>query len=347
MQGYYRYDEALQTDVPGIDSFQGRVVHPQFWPADLDYTDKRVVIIGSGATAVTMVPAMADKAQHVTMLQRSPSYLLSTPSEGTFERAIRHVFPPRWQHRLIRWKWLLVGHVFVAFCLWFPRRARAYVRAATRKELPPGMSIDPAFNPAYTPFQQRLCFCPDADFYAALRAGTASVETGTIAAVSARGIRLHSGRELPADIIATATGLALQVGGGVRLRVDGAPTTPAGRFVWNGALLDGIPNLAFVVGYVDASWTLGADATALLVCRLLRRMRADGARLLVPRMPPADRAVVRDRPFLRLSSTYIQRSSDLLPKHGDRAPWRPRRWYVVDLWTAWFADLGRAMQWTR
>lgn len=346
--GYYDYQEGLRADISGIQNFQGTVVHPQFWPADLDYVDKKVVIVGSGATAVTLLPAIADQAAHVTMLQRSPSYIMSVPSEDAVEKTIRFLCPSGLAARLIRFKWILVPFLLVSFCHRFPGAARRAMRSATRKQLPPGTLLDPDFNPRYYPWEQRMCMCPDGDFYASLRSGKGSVKTGVIEEVTSTSIRLQSGEELPADMIVTATGLKLCVGGGVELVVDGASFHIPDHFMWNGAMLEGLPNFVFAFGYVDASWTLGADATAQLTCRLLREMARRDVSMIVPRQSVRDKTRgLKEVPFLNLSSTYVREGKADVPKVGDQAPWRRRSYYWKDILVAWWGDVDTGLEWSK
>ena len=344
--GYYDYDTPLQTTIPGIDSFKGPVVHPQFWPRDLDYEDKNVVIIGSGATAVTLLPSMAKTASHVTMLQRSPSYLLSTPSEDGLEKLIRRYCNEYWQHRLIRFKWLVIPFLLVNFCHFFPTLGRKLFRSAIAPQLPPTMSMD-HFSPKYNPFEQRVCFCPDADFYKALRKGKGSIETGVIDTVTADSIKLTDGKELHPDIVVTATGLKLQIGGGMRITVNGAEIKPGEKYVWKGVMLEDVPNLAFVIGYVDASWTLGADATAQLICRMLNTMKKESALEIIPRRSEQEKQKMRETPLLGLTSTYIRKARDVVPKTGDIGPWRARSYYFKDILIAWFGDIKGGLEWIR
>lgn len=345
--GYYNYDEPLKTVIPGIDNFQGTVAHPQFWPQDLDYTDKNVVIVGSGATAITLLPAMTDKASHVTILQRSPSYLLSTPSEDGLEKAIRKYCNERWQHKLIRWKWLIFPFLIVNFCYYFPARAKKLFMAATKPQLPAHIAQDPHFTPSYNPFEQRVCFCPDADFYKALRAGKGSVETGIIDTITSDTIKLKSGKELHPDVIVTATGLKLRIAGGIKVNVDDKPYNVPDNFVWKGVMLENLPNCAFVIGYVDASWTLGADATAQMVCRILNQMKKEGVVEIVPRRTEEEKASMEEAPLLRLSSTYIKAARDILPKAANRGQWNARSYYFKDILMAWYGDIKSGTVWVR
>jgi cation diffusion facilitator CzcD-associated flavoprotein CzcO len=342
--GYYDYDQPLPAVIPGIENFAGKVVHPQFWPEDLDYTNKSVVVIGSGATAITLVPALAEKASHVTMLQRSPSYILSQPATDGLEVLIRAIFPTSWTHKLIRIKWLIVPYLFISFCVYFPNLAKRMLRKGAIDQLPPSIAHDPHFKPSYDPFQQRMCFCPDGDFYASLRSGKASVVTGVIEKVTEKSIKLTDGQELHPDIIATATGLKIRLAGGAKLTVDGQPFNINEKFIWKTVMVQDLPNAAFVVGYVDASWTLGADATAQLVCRLLKQMEKEGAGAAIPRLEKGEEGKMKEVPMLRLQSTYVKRAKGALPKAGDGAQWRARSTYFRDLWEAKFGDLKTGMQ---
>ncbi|GAA5109728.1 flavin-containing monooxygenase [Pseudonocardia adelaidensis] len=335
--GYYRYDKGYLPEFPGIDAFQGTVVHPQHWPEDLDCAGERVVVIGSGATAVTLVPALAERGARVTMLQRSPSYVIALP--GT-DRLVDRL--PGWAHRLIRWKNVLVTSAFYQVAQRAPGVAKRMLRAGLERQIPDHGVIDRDFTPRYQPWDQRLCVVPDGDLFRAMRSGRAEVVTDTIATFTAGGIRLASGRELPADVVVTATGLQLQVGGGMRICVDGTEVDPGRTVVYRGCLLSGVPNLAICIGYVNASWTLRADLTARYVCRLLSHMDAHGYRSATPEFD----GDVAARPLLALTSGYVRRAADVLPKQGRSAPWVLRQSYPVDLLSTRFGDIGRDMVFT-
>ncbi|MHA6616754.1 flavin-containing monooxygenase [Pseudonocardia sp. DLS-67] len=335
--GYYRYDRGYVPELPGIDAYRGTVVHPQHWPQDLDCTGERVVVIGSGATAVTLVPALAERGAQVTMLQRSPSYVIALP--GTDELVNRL---PRWAHRLIRWKNLLVTAAFYELAQRAPGVAKRVLRAGLERQIPDRGVIDRDFTPRYEPWDQRLCVVPDGDMFRAMRSGRADVVTDTIAGFTEGGIRLASGRELPADVVVTATGLSLQVGGGIRISVDGTEVDPGRTVVYRGCLLSGVPNLAICIGYVNASWTLRADLTARYVCRLLAHMDAHGYRTATPEFTGA----VAARPLLALTSGYVRRALDVLPKQGRSAPWVLRQSYPVDMLSTRFGDVSRDMVFT-
>ncbi|KHN93841.1 Flavin monooxygenase-like protein [Metarhizium album ARSEF 1941] len=345
--GYYDYNEPLQTQIPGIDSFKGTVVHPQFWPADLDYAGKNVVVIGSGATAVTLLPSMCDKAAHITMLQRSPSYIIALPEKDPVDRAVRFLMPRPVARSVIRFKWILSAFLLTTFCKWFPRLARALILRRTSAELPRGVNLDPHFTPRYNPWEQRMCLCPGGDFFKCLKTGKASVETGVIDRVTADTIKLTSGRELHPDIIVTATGLKVRLAGGIAASIDGKPVDILDRHAWKGCMLEDIPNLALSFGYVDASWTLGADATAQLVCRMLAKSTAQGYSVIVPRLSDDEKASMTYLPFMRLNSTYIQKANGMFPKVGTSPQWRPRTHYWKDIASAWWGSIDSGIQWLK
>ncbi|MGK3992951.1 flavin-containing monooxygenase [Sorangium sp. So ce1024] len=326
--GYYRYESGYTPSFPGRDDFQGRLVHPQEWPQDLDYRGKRVVVIGSGATAVTLVPAMATDAAHVTMLQRSPTYIASLPSEDPIANAIREHLPERIAHRVSRWKNVALSLLFYQVCQRAPRLARRMLRSGVARHLPPGFDIDTHFNPRYNPWDQRLCLVPDADLFRAVKEGRASVVTDRIRTFTKSGILLESGEVLQADIIVTATGLQLLLCGGIRIAVDGDVVDPGRTFIYKGLMLGGVPNFALCLGYTNASWTLRAELASMYVCRLLNHMDRHG---YLQCMPRPDESVLEPRPLLGLTSGYVQRAVDHLPKQGSRAPWYFRQNYVLDL----------------
>jgi cation diffusion facilitator CzcD-associated flavoprotein CzcO len=326
--GYYRYDTAHTPAFRDVDRFRGTVVHPQWWPQDLDYTGKRVVVIGSGATAVTIVPAMAARAAHVTMLQRSPSYIASLPDKDVIGAAIRAVLPLHLAHRVVRGKNVLLSMALYQFCRRFPAAASRYLIKEVASHLPPGYPVERHFTPTYRPWDQRLCLVPEADLFKAISSGKASVVTDTIEGFTETGIRVGSGDVLDADLVVSATGLTLVPCGGIRLTVDDRAIEPRDAMVYKGMMLSDVPNLAWCVGYTNASWTLRADLSWRYVCRLLRHMERHGYDQAVPRADPAE---VEARPLLDFSSGYVTRAADLLPKQGSRAPWFLRQNYVLDL----------------
>ena len=331
--GYYRYDEAYVPGFRDASQFRGTVIQPQWWPEDLDYTGKRVLVIGSGATAVTLVPAMAERAAHVTMLQRSPTYYASRPDRDAVADAIRAVLPARLAHRVIRGKNVVLGTAFYQFCRRYPEAASRYLRREVAKLLPPGYPVERHFTPRYDPWDQRLCLVPDADLFKAISAGKVSMVTDTVDAFTETGVRVNSGELLEADIIVMATGLRLVPWGGIRLGLDERTIEPRDTLVYKGMMLSGVPNLAWCVGYTNASWTLRADLSSRNVCHLLAYMDRHGYDQVVPRADPGE---VEQRPLLGLTSGYIARATDEMPRQGSKAPWFLRQNYILDLLTTTF-----------
>jgi len=325
--GYYDYDAGYAPEFAGADTFRGRIVHPQHWTDDIDYAGKRVVVIGSGATAVTLVPALAAQAAHVTMLQRSPTYIVTRPTVDRFARRVRRRLPDGLAHDVIRWKNVLVSGAFYALCKRYPERARRYIERGVRAQLGPDFDVETHFHPSYDPWDQRLCLVPDADLFGALRRGDADVVTDHIERFDETGIVLRSGRHLDADLIVTATGLRVQMLGGARIEVDGRPLDPPSTRVYKGAMLSGVPNLAFATGYTNASWTLKTELTARYVCRLIDYMDRHHLRSVVPRAP----ADVGDEPLLDFSSGYVQRALPDLPRQGSKVPWKLYQSYIRDI----------------
>jgi cation diffusion facilitator CzcD-associated flavoprotein CzcO len=328
--GYYRYDEGYRPDFAGLEGFGGRVVHPQFWPQDLEYAGKRVVVIGSGATAVTLVPALAQDAAHVTMLQRSPSYILSIPSEDPIANGLRRFLGARLAYPLARWKNVAISTLVYQLSQRRPKFMRSLLRRGVVAQLPDGYDVDTHFNPHYGPWDQRLCLVPDGDLFKAISSGRASVVTDRISRFTPAGVQLESGAELEADIVVTATGLNLLPIGGIALSVDGEAVSLPDRFAYKGMMLSGVPNFAFTIGYTNASWTLKADLVADYVCRLLTHMDARGYRSCVP---VVDDPRVEPRPLLDFAAGYVQRSIDVFPQGGSRAPWRLGMSYAQDVLT--------------
>lgn len=326
--GYYSYDEPLATEIPGLEKFKGTTIHPQFWPQDLDYTDKRMAVIGSGATAVTLLPSLAKKAKHVTMIQRSPGYLVNMPGEDTTGYWCKAIGLPEWlTFKIVRWKFLILPFLFFKFCRTFPNAARAGLKKRTEKELPKNVPHDPHFEPTYNPWEQRLCVAPDGDFYQSLREGSTSVATGRVKDMGPSHIELESGQKIDADILVTATGLKIQVAGGANLFVDNQPIKPGDKILWKGVMLQDMPNAAFVLGYTNASWTLGADATAQHVCRLINHMKSKDLTSVTPALEPGEE--IKKMPVLNLNSTYVQKASGVLPMAGDARPWKARSNYFT------------------
>lgn len=344
--GYYNYQEPMKVEIPGLQNFKGTVVHPQFWPPDLDYTNKKIVIIGSGATAVTLLPNLANKAAHVTMLQRSPSYILASPAVDRVSQLLRRVLPLKIAARISRLKFLVVPFCFRYFCRKFPGTARNVLRANSLANLPTNVSVDPHFTPKYNPWEQRLCLSPDGDFYAALRSGKASIVTDTIETVMESGIRTTSGQVLDPDIIITATGLQVQFAGGSTVSVDNEEIDVKTKYLWKGSMLQDVPNAAFIVGYADAAWTLGADTTALLICRLLKKMDYHNQLSVRPYMTMDEEKRIKSGPMLNLNSTYIKNANSVLPKSGDKGPWHAKRNYFIDRWDASWSNLKTGLLYT-
>jgi monooxygenase len=326
--GYYRYDEGYTPAFPGAERFAGRIVHPQHWTGDIDCTGRRVVVVGSGATAVTLVPALAEQAEHVTMLQRSPSYILSLPGVDPIARRVRRALPPKLAYSVVRWKNVALTTLFFQLSRRAPRIAKAMIRKGVEKELPPGYDIDTHFTPRYDPWDQRVCLVPDGDLFAAIRAGRASMVTDRIETFTERGLRLESGRELEADVVVTATGLNLLALGGLRIVVDGEAVELPDKVGYKGMMLSDVPNLAVAMGYTNASWTLKCDLTCAYVCRLLTHMDRHGHRQVTPRIREAS---LPTQPFIDLQAGYVQRSIDLFPRQGIKAPWRLYQNYLRDI----------------
>ncbi len=326
--GYYRYDQGHTPEFPGRERFRGTIVHPQQWPEDLDYRGQRVVVIGSGATAMTLVPAMAQDAAHVTMLQRSPTYVTSLPSVDPLAERIKRLLPDRVAFPVVRWKNILTQIALYQFSRRRPERMKAFLRKFLVRQLPDGFDVDRHFAPSYDPWDQRLCRVPDGDLVRARRAGTASVVTDTIETFAEDGIRLTSGEQLPADLIITATGLELLMIGGIEIAVDGEPVDITTRMAYKGMMLEGVPNLAFAIGYTNASWTLKADLTGEYVGRLLKAMDQRGERQCTPVNGDPS---IHHAPLLDFDAGYVLRAADRLPRSGSKAPWRVRMNYAYDV----------------
>jgi monooxygenase len=327
--GYYRYDTGYTPEIPGLESFAGRVVHPQKWPSDLDYTGRRVVVVGSGATAVTLVPSMAERAEHVTMLQRSPTYIASVSSVDRLADRLRGRMPARVAYGLVRAKNITWSQFTYQFARRLPWAMKGVLRRAAAQRLPADFAIDPHLTPTYEPWDQRLCAIPDGDLFAAIRRGRADIVTGRIHRVTPDGIDLVDGEHLDADVIVTATGLNLLYLGGMRLVVDERPVDVSKTLVYKGMMLAGVPNLSMTIGYTNASWTLKADLVARYVARLLKFMDRHGYRSVTPR---ADSAVAAGAltPLIDLAAGYVRRSIQSLPRQGERTPWRLHQNYVRD-----------------
>jgi monooxygenase len=325
--GYYRYDHGYEPEFAGRERFTGTIVHPQAWPEDLDYAGKRVVVIGSGATAITLIPSMAETAAHVTMLQRSPTYITSLPQRNPISSLLRKVFGEHRGGRMVRWFNAITTQFFFQLSRRRPELVKRILREGVKKQLPAGYDIDKHFTPRYNPWDQRLCVVPNGDLFKAISAGKASVVTDHIDTFTETGIRLQSGEELDADIIITATGLELLFIGGIDVRVDGEVVDLPSKLVYKGMMLEGVPNLALAVGYTNASWTLKCDLTCDYVTRLLNHMHGSGLRQCTP--TNSDARVVA-QPLLGLTSGYVQRSADRFPKQGSKFPWQVHQSYLRD-----------------
>ena len=323
--GYYDYTEGHNPAFEGRERFQGDVVHPQHWPEDLDYAGKRVVVIGSGATAVTLVPEMAKAAEHVTMLQRSPTYVVSMPAADKLGERLRRYLPDTWVYAISRWLRVVGGMWFFAYCRRSPQKAREMVLKGVRADLP-GFDIGKHFTPSYYPWEQRMCLVPDGDLFDSIRDGSASVVTDTIETFDERGIVLMSGERLDADVIVMATGLKLRFLANLDVSVDGERVSPASMLVFKGMMFSDVPNLAFSMGYTNASWTLKADLTSEYVCRLLNHMRRHG---FSECRAPRDGSV-GEEPLIDFSSGYVRRALDILPRQGAEKPWKLNQNYALD-----------------
>lgn len=331
--GYYDYAQGHDPQWPGRSSFGGRIVHPQRWPEGLDYAGKRVLVIGSGATAITLLPSLAREAAHVTMLQRSPSYIIALPARDGIGAALQRVLPRTEAYRVIRWKNVLLSTALFQFMRRWPQASRRWlVRQAQARS---GVAAK-HLEPPYDPWDQRLCIDPDAELFRALRAGKASIVTDRIEAFTPLGVKLASGEELHADIVITATGLKLQLFGGAQLALDGRPVDVADALSYKGMMLSGVPNLAMSMGYTNASWTLKCELIARQVCRILNHMRAHGVEVCTPVLA---QDAGETRPAIDLSSGYVQRAAGQLPRQGTRKPWRIYQNYLLDLLVLKFAPL--------
>ncbi len=324
--GYYRYEKGLTPDFSDSDTFSGEIIHPQLWPEDFDYSGKEVVVIGSGATAVTLVPAMAKIANHVTMLQRSPTYVASVPEKDPMIDSLRKVFSEKIVYSITRTRNVLLGMAFFQVSQRYPEKVRSFLSKQIKKEL--GDDVDMThFTPKYNPWDQRLCAVPDGDMFKAIREGHASIVTDHIERFTKKGILLKSGKELPADIIVTATGLDVQILGGAQLSLDGIPIDVSKKHYYKGAMLEDLPNFAMIFGYTNSSWTLKADMISEYVCKVINYMDKEGYAQATPRV---NKKIEHSLPFLNLSSSYVQRVMDQVPRQGDRKPWLLYQNYFQD-----------------
>ena len=327
--GYYSYAGGYTPEFSGIERFQGPVIHPQAWPEDLDYAGKRVAVIGSGATAMTLVPAMAEKAERVTMIQRSPTYVISLPARDAIANRLRRVLPERLAYAITRWKNVMMQRYLYRTTRVKPEKIKRLLLNAARKQLGDEY-VDKHFTPSYNPWDQRLCLIPDGDLFKAIKGGKAHVVTDTIEGFDSDRVRLSSGEDVEADILVTATGLNLAVMGGIEISVDGAPVSFSETLCYKGMMYADVPNFANVFGYVNASWTLRADLTCEYVCRVLNRMTETGTRQCTPRLREEDRIMERRPWIVDFMPGYMARSMHLFPRQGDRDPWRNTQNYLED-----------------
>ncbi|KAG5945546.1 hypothetical protein E4U53_006695 [Claviceps sorghi] len=335
--GYYDYEQPLQAVIPGLDHFQGRLIRPQFWPAEYDYADKDMVIIGSGATAISILPAVAKQAKHVTMVQRSPTWYAPVSQYGKLARFLAAVLPASIARRANRLRWLVQDQLLIALSSYAPSAARAVLGYLTARELPKGLSREKHFTPRYNPWEQRLCAVMDSDLFRALRSGRASVVTGHIETVTKNSVRMVSGEEVPADVIVAATGIQIKFGGNIRFSIDHVVVDPAQKFAWKASMLQDVPNLVFSFGYQNIAWTLGADCAAQVLTRLMSQLEKQGASVATPRLGPQD-AHMQPKPLFSLTSTYLERMLDLFPRAGS-GQWRPRSNYMTDMCAAKWGDM--------
>jgi len=326
--GYYSYDGGYTPDYPGRERFKGDFVHPQSWPEGLDYRGRNVIVIGSGATAVTLVPEMAKDAAHVTMLQRSPTYVVSRPAEDRLANWLRARLPGKLAYDIIRWRNVLFGMYFFKMARTKPEQVKARILKMVRQELGPDYDVETHFTPTYNPWDQRLCLVPDSDMFKMIRSGAASVATDHIESFTEEGILLKSGRELKADVIVSATGLVLEVWNGVEIVVDGRRVEASQTLSYKGMMYEGVPNMASAFGYTNASWTLKCDLTCEYVARLLNHMKRTGMRQATP---INDDPTIKHEPWLDFSSGYVQRAMAKFPKQGNKPPWRLYQNYAMDL----------------
>ena len=335
--GYYDYAGGYTPEFAGVANFKGRIVHPQQWPEDLDYKDRRVVVIGSGSTAVTVIPVIAQTAAHVTMLQRSPTYIVSRPTDDALAKSLRRYLPTGIAYSIARWYYVLFGLYFFNLSRRKPDAVKQWIVSQAQAQLGADYDVKTHFTPRYNPWDQRLCLAPDADFFKAIKAGKADVVTDQITTFTETGIRLQSGRELTADIVVTATGLKLQLLGGIQILVDGRPVRLGETMNFKGVMFSDVPNLFGAFGYTNASWTLKSDLTSAYVARLINYMDRHGYMACTPRQ--RDASVVPE-PLIDFSSGYIQRGLDQLPRQGSKKPWRLYQNYVWDLLSLRFGSVN-------
>jgi monooxygenase len=326
--GYYSYDKPFMPKFPNQEEFQGKLIHPQFWDESMDYSNKKVVVIGSGATAITLVPAIAQKAEHVTMLQRSPSYVVSSPGEDSWSHSLNKILPLRLSYFLIRWKNILRTSLGFYLARKYPNWVKKRLIDRVRDELGQDFNVEKHFTPRYNPWDQRMCLVPDSNLFASIRDNKASVVTDVIKSFTREGILVESGEQIEADIIITATGIELNILNDISVSVDDRKVVPNNKLSYKGMMLSGVPNLAFSFGYVNASWTLRADLTCEYVCRLLNEMDKQNVSVCLPK---EDSQAMVDDEYIDFTSGYVQRALDILPKQGTKAPWRNYQNYLKDI----------------
>ncbi|KAI3396385.1 hypothetical protein diail_12193 [Diaporthe ilicicola] len=321
--GYYDHETPLPTTIPGLDRFKGKTIHPQFWPTKYDYSNQKLAIIGSGSTAITLLPRLAQQAAQVTMVQRSPTYITAKPNSTPFSSWARMLFPLPWVIAWERFYHTAIGYLGVLACQNFPQTAKNVLMNEAAAALPNDVNVNQHFEPRYMPWTQRVCLAPDGDFFATLHRENAHIITGQIDTVTEHGIQMRDGTHVDADAIITATGLTMRLGGGIELKIDGEVVSWAKRLVWNGCMLDGVPNLVYMLGFTNTAWMFGADASALILTRVLNQMRQRQASSVTPRSPRD--AVVETKRVWPLDSTYRQIADRELPVYGVKGPWSPRR----------------------
>ncbi|KAJ8111036.1 hypothetical protein ONZ43_g5723 [Nemania bipapillata] len=341
--GYYDYENPLKTVIPGLENFKGKVIHPQYWPEDYDHSGKKMVIIGSGATAITLLPTLAETAAAVTMVQRTPTYIVTMSNGSPAKSWFMSLFPKKFSGTWLRILYLWTGYLFVLFSRYCPNAARFVVLKKATSQLPERIPLSPHFEPPYTPWQQRLCLSPDGDFYQALRDyPDTQVVTGQIDTVTESGLRMKDGTTLEADALVTATGLRMRMGGNVAVTIDGVKVDWAGRVLWHGSMIQDVPNMMFMIGYTDASWTLGADSSAHILVRLQKYMRSKGITSAVPRVP--QQGFTEYRKFWQLTSTYRDQAEKTLPKYGNTGPWKPKNSPPLDWLHGKWGDIVTGLQ---
>ncbi len=334
--GYYSYEKAYTPEFKGIEAFEGEVLHPQFWDDSLDYSDKTIVIIGSGATAITLVPELAKKARRVTMLQRSPTYILNSPSEDLIANTLKRILPKKWAHHLVRWKNILLSIFVYTWSRKAPKSLSRLLKKGVKSSLGDKFN-EKDFSPKYHPWDQRLCLVPDNDFFEAMKQNKAFVETDTIAAFNTRGIETTSGKQLDADIIVTATGLKIQVIGGATIKIDGNEIDTSKLLAYRGVMFSGVPNFGVAIGYTNASWTLKCDLNCRFVSKLLNHMKENNFEVVIPNFDHEKYGTER---LLDFDAGYILRAEDVLPKQGSESPWKVHQNYIKDLLALNYVNLN-------